>query len=151
MTTDELDLHGYTIDEAFDMFHLFYTEQLRAGKKPFTVIHGYGSQGTGGNMRRKLRAFLSAHPDRVTISAGEHTCGNQGITLVKPIKPLPSKIDLLSEQILEYCNVARTKEKISGKFRNSGSDQVMGTIRKLEKSGVLKTITKGKFKCYISD
>lgn len=148
MIVDEIDLHGYTVKEAMEIFILFYEEQLKAGKKPFNVIHGYGSHGTGGEIRKKLRAFLVSYPDKVTFYAGENSIGNRGITQIKPIAKLPSMDNLLANKILDYCNNPRTKEKITGKFRNEGIDKVIIVIRSLEKSGILKTVLKGKFKCY---
>lgn len=151
MIANELDLHGYTTNEAMEMFDLYYQDQLKQGKKPFNVIHGYGSKGSGGEIRKKLRAFLSAHPDKATIYLGEQTGGNLGTTQVKPIKPLPSRIDILEDKILDYCHVPRTKDKIAGKFRNYGAEKVSMSIKKLEQCKILKPVIKGKFKCYIAD
>jgi hypothetical protein len=52
---------------------------------------------------------------------------------------------------LEFCKTPKTKEKIAGKFRNDGTDNVIKCIKDLEKKKMLKIVQKGKFKCYVSN
>ncbi len=58
----EIDLHGYTVAEAIEIFVKFYNGRVATGDlSSLSVIHGYGSSGTGGritgtkSMRRYLR------------------------------------------------------------------------------------------------
>ncbi len=142
---NELDLHGLTLKEAMDYFIRFYNDSLHT---EFIVIHGYGSTGEGGKIKSHLRAFLNRNNDKLIFYPGEEIGRNQGTTLVKAIKPLPEMNDILSEKILEFCKNPKTKEKITGKFRSEGTDNVVKCIKKLEKNKLLVTVQKGKFKCY---
>ncbi len=144
---NEIDLHGLTIKEAINAFIEFYNNNLNT---EFTVIHGYGSSGEGGKIKSNLRAFLRKNNEKLIFYPGEDVGLNQGITLVKALKPIPTANDILSEKILEFCQQPKTKEKITGKFRNDGTDTVVKCIKSLEKKGFLKTTYKGKFKCYVS-
>ena len=88
MAANELDLHGRTWSEALQEFIAFYNQSLGRAVNPtgvqLSVIHGYGSTGAGGVVRRRLRAFLERHADRLEFIPGEKLDGNQGYTLVKP-------------------------------------------------------------------
>lgn len=56
-----IDLHGLTWTEAQAAFIEFYNGAVRqAGGKAgsLNVVHGYGSTGTGGVLRTRLRGFL---------------------------------------------------------------------------------------------
>ena len=143
----ELDLHGLTLKEAMDYFIKFYNDNLHT---EFIVIHGYGSTGEGGKIKDRLRAFLKRNNDKLTFYPGEETGLNQGTTLVKAIKPLPEMNDILAEKILEFCKNPKTKEKITGKFRSDGTENVVKCIKKLEKDKQLTIVQKGKFKCYLT-
>ena len=68
MIERELDLHGRTWAEAQQEFVHFYNHSLDQATDPnsiqLRVIHGYGSNGEGGVIRKRLRAFLDRHSDR---------------------------------------------------------------------------------------
>ena len=59
----EIDLHGKTWHEALPEFIAFYNEALHhAGGGPaarLNVIHGYGSTGAGGVLRKRLHNYLA--------------------------------------------------------------------------------------------
>ena len=76
--------------------------------------------------------------------------GNQGYTLVKPLKRLPDVEDLLAEAILEYCDRPRTRSKIMGKFRSHGQPRILQAIRSLEKQGRLTAGTTGGPATYVA-
>ena len=65
-----------------------------------------------------------------------------------PIQPLPEVGDLLAEQVLEYCETARTQSKIAGKFRRYGDPSVIQAIRALERQGRLRVVARGRNKAY---
>jgi DNA-nicking Smr family endonuclease len=67
MSINELDLHGYIVQEAMEIFITFYNDQVDYNKNTFKVIHGYGSNGTGGKIRAKLRNFLYHNQDKVAF------------------------------------------------------------------------------------
>ncbi|NCB37426.1 MAG: hypothetical protein EOM80_01545 [Erysipelotrichia bacterium] len=148
---NEIDLHGYTQIEAIEALVRFYNSRVKKGDRSrFDVIHGYGSSGTGGALRVKIRSFLLRHADCLRFEAGEnYSPANPGKTLVIPIKDLPEAVDLLAEEILEYCSTAaRTINKISGKFRRYGDARVQASLKSLEKQGALTTFFKGQYRHY---
>ncbi|MDE0191133.1 MAG: Smr/MutS family protein, partial [Gammaproteobacteria bacterium] len=53
------------------------------------VIHGYGSTGTGGVLRARLRGFCDTHADRVGYARGEDAEENPGVTVVTVRAALP--------------------------------------------------------------
>ena len=145
-----IDLHGQTWSESLAELIAAYNRLLVAGSSSelLEVVHGYGSTGTGGSLRRRVRSFLAAHSDRLEFQPGEDANGNPGHTIVLPIQPLPEVSDLLAEQVLEYCETARTQSKITGKFRRHGDPRVMQAIRSLERQGRLRTVSRGRNKAY---
>ena len=145
-----IDLHGRTWSESLAELIATYNRALANGSSSdiLEVVHGYGSTGTGGSLRRRVRSFLAAHGDRLEFQAGEDADGNPGHTLVLPIRPLPEVNDLLAEQVLEYCGTTRTQRKITGKFRRYGDPEVIRAIRSLEKQGRLRAVNKGRNKAF---
>lgn len=145
-----IDLHGRTWSESLAELIATYNRILANGSSSdiLEVVHGYGSTGTGGSLRRRVRSFLATHSNRLEFQAGEDADGNPGHTLVMPIRPLPEVSDLLAEQVLEYCETARTQRKITGKFRRYGDPKVIQAIRSLEKQGRLRAVNKGRNKAY---
>ena len=145
-----IDLHGRTWSESLTELIATYNRVLADGSSSeiIEIVHGYGSTGTGGSLRRRVRSFLTAHSDRLKFQPGEDADGNPGHTLVMPIRPLPGVSDLLAEQVLEYCETARTQSKITGKFRRYGDPSVIQAIRSLERQGRLRTVARGRNKAY---
>lgn len=145
-----IDLHGRTWSESLTELISTYNRVLATdpSTEVLEVVHGYGSTGTGGSLRRRVRSFLTAHGDRLEFKPGEDADGNPGHTMVLPIRPLPEIGDLLAEQVLEYCETARTQSKITGKFRRHGDPIVIQAIRRLERQGRLRTVSKGRNKGY---
>ena len=145
-----LDLHGKTWAESLAELIATYNRVLasRSPAELLDIVHGYGSTGTGGSLRRRVRAFLAAQSQCLEFTPGEEADGNPGHTLVLPIQPLPEVIDLLAEQVLEYCETARTQSKITGKFRRHGDPSVIQAIRRLERQGRLRAVSRGRNKAY---
>ena len=148
-----VDFHGKTWSEALAEFLDLYNRALRSeGGATVTldVVHGYGSTGTGGAMRVRIRSFLERYPRHLEYMAGESVDGNPGHTVVLPVQPLPAISDLLAEQVWEYCETPRAQSKITGRFRRHGDPQVLQAIRTLEKQGRLRTVNRGRIKVYES-
>ena len=146
---DEIDLHGYTITEALSIFVGFYnTRVARGNMSHFTVIHGYGSSGDGGQIRRRLRKYLSRFPDCVEFVPGGQYSGNPGITLIAPKKALPSEEEGLAGEIIKFCVTGKSEDKIIGKFRRYGMVEVKSQLKALERKGSLRAYVKGRFKYY---
>ena len=145
-----IDFHGKKWREALAEFIESYNSALQSanGTPVLDIIHGYGSTGAGGALRNRIRAFLEHHSDRLQFVPGETLDGNQGHTIVIPGRPLPELTDLLSKQILDYCQQPRTMSKITGRFRQHGDHRVMPAIRTLEKQGLLRTANRSRVKVY---
>ena len=145
-----IDLHGSTWSESLVELIASYNRLLATGSSSelLEVVHGYGSTGSGGSLRRRVRSFLAAHGDRLEFQPGEDVDGNPGHTIVLPVQPLPEVSDLLAEQVLEYCETARTQSKITGKFRRHGDPSVIHAIRSLERQGRLRAVNRGRNKAY---
>ena len=154
MTHHELDLHGRTWSEALQDFIDFYNHSFDHATDPATVqlsvIHGYGSTGVGGTIQKRLRAFLVKRSDYLEFTPGENMDGNQGCTIVKPIKRLPDEKELLVEAIWNYCERSRTQSKIMGEFRKHGQPEIIQAIRSLEKRGWLVRHSSGGLVRYVS-
>ena len=159
MPSHSIDFHGQTWADALPEFIALYNRALAtqsnpgnhggsSGSSTLDLIHGYGSTGAGGILKRRLRAYLARHTDRLEFRPGEDVDGNQGHTLVTPAQPLPATADLLAEQILEYCETPRTQSKITGKFRRHGDPQTLQAIRTLARQGRLRPDPHGKIKRY---
>ncbi|MBI2166598.1 MAG: Smr/MutS family protein [Chloroflexi bacterium] len=146
-----LDLHGLTWTEAQAAFIDFYNSAVHlaggnAGR--LDVVHGYGSTGTGGVLRTRLRGFLDRHKSYLEFQPGENVDGNRGHTIVVPLKPLPSLGDQLVEEIWAYCERPRAQSKIIGKFRRHGEIEVLRAIKVLEKQQRLRALTHGALRLY---
>jgi len=151
-SSNEIDLHGCPVAEAIDLFVNYYNARVSFGDfSRILVIHGYGSTGEGGKIRTRLRGFLENHHEELTFEAGENLSGgNLGSTFVFPRKPLPSMIDALSNEILDYCQAPKTKSKISGKFRQYGEARIQASLQALEKQKLLRISHKGSHKVFQS-
>ena len=149
MTT--VDMHGKTWHEALADFIDVYNRTARTASgsaATLDVVHGYGSTGEGGVLRRRFRTFLAKYPTCLRYEIGEDVDGNAGHTLVLPLARLPDTGGLLAEQVWEYCESPRTVSKIAGRFRRHGDRQVQQAIRTLQKQGRLRTVSKGRYKEY---
>ena len=146
-----LDLHGLTWTEAEAAFIDFYNGAVRqAGGNVgrLDLVHGYGSKGTGGVLRTRLRRFLERYKSYLDFQPGENVDGNQGHTVVVPLKPLPSLGEQMAEEIWAYCERPRAQSKIIGKFRRHGETEVLRAIKVLEKQQRLSASTRGALRLY---
>jgi len=145
----KINLHGYTVNDALEEFIAAYNLCLQSTKNiDICVIHGYGSTGSGGKIRSSLRKYLSLQTDKLKWSGGEQINGNAGITFIKPGKALSEPYEKLAHEIFNYCQAPKTKKKIAGYFRKHGDQCILKALKYLEKNKKLKTIWKGKHKCY---
>ncbi len=147
---NEIDLHGLLVAEAIEAFIEYYNDRVRGGDyRRILVIHGYGSTGEGGKIRTRLRSFLAGHDAYLSFEHGEHLSGgNLGSTFVFPRNPLPSPLDALSNEILDYCRSPKTKSKIAGKFRGAGEAKIQACLQNLEKKKLLAVSHKGGYKLF---
>jgi hypothetical protein len=142
-STDDLDLHGYTVVEAIEQFVQHYNYRVdRDQYGCWKVIHGYGSSGRGGAIRIKLRALLDEHLDKLRYEAGDDY-GDPGWTLVYPKVRLPDQRERMATAILGFCSDGKTEEKILREFTKLGEVQVKQIVRSLAKQGKLKIMNSG--------
>ena len=142
-STDELDLHGFTVAEAIERFVQYYNARVNNDQYGCVkVIHGYGSTGAGGAIRIKLRALLDEHLDKLRYEAGDDY-GDPGWTWVYPKVRLPDQRERMAGAILSFCDEGKTEENIMREFAKLGEVQVKQAVRSLAKQGKLKTVKKG--------
>lgn len=146
-----LDLHGKTWAEALAAFREFYA--AAAPGAALEVVHGYGSTGSGGILRTRLRSYLERQSQAglLTYQIGEAADGNPGHTQVVRLKPLPSAGADLAEDILHYCARPQTARKILNHFRRHGDPQVRQALRELTAQKRLRPATIGREKGYVAD
>jgi len=146
----ELDLHGYTVDEALRLFVDYYNRHLQRGATgPIRVIHGYGSTGQGGKIRPKFREYLNEVLGKLDWIPGERVEANDGITIVYPRQTLPTREKRLEQDILVFCSAPRTESKITGQFRKDSPAEIKRAIRNLVRSGRLREVFKGNHQTYV--
>jgi len=145
----ELDLHGLTIDEAIRVFIERYNRHVQGSREPLRIIHGWGSSGEGGKIRRKIREFLTQATDNLDWEPGENVENNLGVSIVYPRRALPARETHLAEALLDFCSTPRTESKIAGEFRNHNAREIKQAIRALVRQGQLQEIVKGGHATYL--
>jgi hypothetical protein len=145
----ELDLHGLTNDEAIRVFIERYNRHVQGSREPLRIIHGWGSSGEGGKIRRKIREILTEATENLDWAPGEDVEGNLGVTIVYPRKALPARETHLAEALLDFCSSPRTESKIAGEFRNHSASEIKQAIRALARQGRLREIVKGGHSTYL--
>lgn len=144
----EIDLHNLTVDEAMKFMKECMSQEWKKNNKFIKVIHGYGSGGKGGKIKKAVREFLKQNKLMFNYETGEGIDLNQGYTIIE-IKAFVEKSESeLERKIREFCTMPKTKDKIIGEFRKYGEKEVAGIIIKLIRDGSLREIIKGKYKCY---
>lgn len=146
---NRIDLHGYKLDEGLKAFIDFYNKAL--GKHDtLRIVHGYGSGGDGGKLCDRLRQLFDEHTDKLDIIKGEDLENNPGLTIVFPKEALPTYVDQLTQEILDFCEIARVQEKIINKFHKHGDKKVLQLLKSLEKQKRLRSGMKGKYTTWLS-
>ncbi len=141
----KIDLHNMTVKEAEEYFIRKYNDIVKRNlKEEIEVIHGYGSTGEGGKIKKSIRKILEENRGALKILQDE----NIGHTIVIPLKEIPEYTEVIMIEILEYCTLPKTKEKIIGKFLNYGEPKIMEALKKLERRNYLEITEKGKYKLY---
>lgn len=140
---DELDLHGFTVAEAIELFVQYYNTRVDNNQYGcWKIIHGYGSSGKGGAIRVKFRALLDEHLDKLRYEAGDDY-GDPGWTWVYPKVRLPDQRERMAAAILTFCSAGKTEEKILQEFGKHVEAQVKQAVRSLARQGKLKVVDKG--------
>ena len=146
-----IDLHHHTVAEAIREFAHFCNACVRNNYRGrVEVIHGYGSTGAGGAIRKKLREYLAAHAECFGAVLPGDSLGNPGVTIVYPQKLLPAPtqgggattlLNAAQEAIGKYCATPRARERILIKLRGRFGDRVLSAeLRNMINSGTLEEI-----------
>lgn len=131
-----IDLHEMNRNEAIRFFIDKYNEAFRGGyREEITVIHGYGSSGRGGVIKKELREFLDSHRGYLTYTVAT----NPGATLVTPLKAINEMQDMISMEVLEFCRISpKTMDKIKGNFfKKYKNNEINACVKRLVKQGYL--------------
>ena len=78
-TTDELDLHGLTIDEAIPLVDGFLYKSFQAHVHRIWIVHGKGS----GILREAVRRYVAKHTLVKTCFTADGSHGGNGATQVE--------------------------------------------------------------------
>ncbi len=144
-----LDLHGFTVPEALDLFVKHYNSRVDRGDlSRFQVIHGWGSGGSGGRIRTALRRILSSLEDTLQFQTDPV---NPGVTIVIPMKRLPGGAGILSALLLEFCSGGKSESKVLGRFSGYGELSVKRTLQQLVKQGRMKASRRGRHIIYTAE
>jgi hypothetical protein len=138
----DLDLHGYTVEEALKAFRAFYNKHAGTGDR-LRIIHGYGAVSESSRILKKLREFLAAALPTPDWKSGEDLEGNPGVTIVYARRKLPSAESQLEQEILVLCRVPRTESKIAGQLRKHPPREIKAALRSLVRRGELTAKVKG--------
>lgn len=149
-----LDLHNCTVPEAIREFVRFYNACVQSGYHGrLEVIHGYGSSGVGGSIRKELRKYLEVHAEIFGEYLAGESLRNPGVTVLyprdTPAPPPPGmgSMPLLNpaqEAIRKFCSTPRSRERILIKLRGRFGDRVLAAeIRRMLNSGALEAIPAG--------
>lgn len=144
-----IDLHNMTCDDAIRFFIKRYNEAFKSGYRgKIEVIHGYGSGGKGGIIKKKLRAFLLENKNSLNFSIDT----NPGVTFITPLKSIPNMKNAISRDILDFCkNSPKSMDKIKGNFfKTYTNKEIVSAVNSLSKTGELETLLKKNYKVYLT-
>jgi DNA mismatch repair protein MutS2 len=75
---EELDLHGYRVEESLDLVDDYLDRAFIYGISPVRIVHGHGT----GKLRNAIREYLSRHPHVHHFVPGGEYSGGEGVTVV---------------------------------------------------------------------
>jgi len=82
--TNEVQLHGLTVDEALLKLDKYLNDAFMAGLYQVKVIHGKGT----GTLRQATREQLAKHSLVKSYRAGDYGEGGAGVTIVELVQRL---------------------------------------------------------------
>lgn len=146
----EIDLHDLTVNDAIKTFIEKYNRLYKQGYRgTVEVIHGYGSSGKGGKIKKAFKKFAEEHKKFFKVEYNT----NSGITLIKPISKIPEIRNILENEILEFCkDTPKSAKKIEGEFfKKYETEQIKSAIKSLVKKDELKEILKKRDRVYLKN
>jgi len=144
-----IDLHHLSWNEAHREFIAKYNEGFKKNIPKIKVIHGYGSKGKGGVIKKKLLNFFKENRDNLEY----YQDLNLGRTFVIPKKKLLDPLSELENKVIVFCSkTPKTMKKIEGNFfKNYSSNEIKRAVNSLTKKGILKSFSKGSHLVYIKE
>ncbi len=76
--TDQLDLHGCTVEEGIALVDDYLDKAYLYGLSPVWLVHGHGT----GKLRKAIREFLTNHPHVNRFGPASPQSGGEGATCV---------------------------------------------------------------------
>lgn len=143
----EIDLHDKTTKEAIDYFIEKYNQAVKSNYKSYIyVIHGYGSTGKGGKIKRVFHNYLKENSEYLKYDFDS----NPGAVIVYPKKTLPTNLSILEKEILSFCSDSpKSLSKIESKFfKQADIKDIKKIVIFLTKKELLKKITKKSIDTY---
>lgn len=144
----EIDLHDFSVTEAMEFFIRVCKEEYKKNNTKIKIIHGYGSNGEGGKIKKCIRNYLKDNKEYFLTITGEEIDLNQGYTIITIKKSLQDMDSMLENEIMRFCELAKSNEKIVGKLRKYGEKNIQESIKKLLNKGKIKEVIKGKYRHY---
>ncbi len=144
-----IDLHNMTCNDAIRFFIIRYNEIFKSGYRgSIEVIHGYGSGGEGGVIKKRLRKFLLENKKYLKFSIDV----NPGATYVTPLKAIPQVTKEISRDILEFCREnPKSMDKIKGNFfKKYTPKEILSAVKSLVKKGDLESFFKKNHQVYLT-
>jgi hypothetical protein len=142
-----IDLHDTKLEDAIPFFITKYNEfYLNGFKGEIEVIHGYGSSGIGGVIKKRFKSFSEAYN---TYFNARYT-NNLGVTFITPKKLIPKENFLLENEILIFCsNSPKSMNKIKNNFlKKYKQEDIKKSVLSLLKKNLLSEIQKKEI-CYL--
>lgn len=140
----KIDLHHLTVNEALRIFIEKYNKYYKTEKK-IEVIHGYGSGGQGGKIKKAFHKFLSNNKEFLQSEVSL----NPGLTYIYPKKKLPSYESALEKEILNFCELPKSLSKIESRFlKKYSTNEIKSEIKRLIKAEKLTEILKNSVATY---
>jgi hypothetical protein len=139
-----------TCDDAIRFFIKKYNEVFKNGYRgKIEVIHGYGSGGKGGVIKKRLRTFLTENKNSLNFVID----ANPGVTFVTPMKSIPDMKNAISRDLLKFCKDSpKSMDKIKGNFfKKYTNKEIVSTVNSLSKKGELETLLKKNHKVYFTN
>ena len=99
---------------------LFRSSGFILNNTKIKIIHGYGSNGEGGKIKKCIRNYLKDNKEYFLTITGEEIDLNQGYTIITIKKSLQDMDSMLENEIIRFCELAKSNEKIVGKLRKYG-------------------------------
>lgn len=142
-----IDLHDIKLEDAIPFFITKYNEfYLNGFKGEIEVIHGYGSSGIGGVIKKRFKRFSEAYNAYFNV----RYTNNLGVTFITPKKLIPKENFLLENEILIFCsNSPKSMNKIKNNFlKKYKQEDIKKSVLSLLKKNLLSEIQKKEI-CYL--